>query len=341
MNTTPLIRPQKTSQADLWRSDRDRHTSARQRDELGVPLAAPHQFELQDPFLRSLILSKQPSVRGHQIPAWPDEKGLGAAFLTWFVRRALRLDRLPFCDDRLFTESFDAAVVVDLLDELSPNRVEAITREVAALYTHTQAHLKAKGLMEVQLRRGIKDRSRYQPDLLVREARLNGQAGQVAFKRAAAVALGQARVQFEMDTLNSWSDDTGYEQFAVQIHRRIPVEDVLYCTELLLERSSNSESGEWVVINRNPAGIVDVAVEDIELGGAVDGAELAAKVKQWDPRTVWEKSEPLVLRGGSAIRVDFHHRPDLPLLPVPPRSLGQRWRSAVRILMGHEVPKSR
>jgi hypothetical protein len=322
--------PAATCQLDLWLADREKHRDAWLRDERGVPREAPHQFVVHDRLLRALMLTGQEQEFGGQrLVPWPIGKSHAGAFLTWFVRRALRFERLPFCEDDLLAKIGDRDIVRAVLRELTPDRVDAITREVAALYTHTQAQLKAKTLTHVQLRRGISDFDRHH---IFTNARISrGQAGQVAMLQRAARALGHRTIQLEMDTLNSWSDDGGYLHHPVQIHRRIPIEDVLCCTELLAERSE-SESGEWIIINRSLTGIVDIDVDDVDVrNGAVDEDQSADLANRLGLEDFWLSHNPLVLRGGLSPDSHFQGRPVLPL------RLGYRLRRAWNVFKGCEL----
>ncbi|MCF8203435.1 MAG: hypothetical protein K9J82_00045 [Methylotenera sp.] len=313
-------------QLDLWRVDQAAHLERRIKDPHGTPTYPAHKFQLKDPLLRALILADQPSPGGdRELKSWVWGKALGAVLLTWFAKRALDLYRLPYHEDRLLSDylgSEERAHLQQLVDTLTPLRIDAIAHELRELHAHTQTCLAAKGLTHVQLRRGVRDETFGQLPGFYGAPELQGQAGQIVKLKLAAEMLGHGTVQFEMDTLNSWGDDGGYGHFPVHLHRRVAAADVLYCSTLLAAESRSAESGEWVVINRHPAGLVEFDVGDIEFSineiavGKILPSEKEAMV-------FMKRNQPLVYRSASDPIFDLNDRPHLPT------SRSYRWRKAL------------
>ena len=308
-------RPPKTKQLDLWMADQTAHLEQLIKDPHGTPTHPPHKFHLKDPLLRALILADQPSPGGdRELKSWVWGKALGAVLLTWFAKRAFDLYRLPYQEDRLLSGYLgheDRAHLQKLVDTLTPPRIDAITRELRELHAHTQACLSAKGCTHVQLRRGVRDDTSGQLLGVQGAPEMRGQAGQIVKLKLAAEMLRQRTVQFEMDTLNSWGDDGGYGHFPVHLHRSIAAADVLYCSALLAAESRSSESGEWVVINRHPAGLAEFDVDDIEFStNEIAVGEILRSEK--DAMTFMNSHQPLVYRSASAPKFDTIDRPSLP-----------------------------
>jgi hypothetical protein len=77
--------------------------------------------------------------------------------------------------------------------------------------------------------------------------------------------LGIKEVSINMDTLNSFGDEGAYRS-AVCLNMEIPILDVLYCSQLVADRDSICvETGEWVIINRLPNGVITLPATSIVL----------------------------------------------------------------------------
>lgn len=126
------------------------------------------------------------------------------------------------------------------------------------------------GLQEVILTRRIEDQGAH------RRGDVPNYATQIARQKKIAEHHGRRTVKFEMDTLNSFGDDSGYASRPVMLEFRLPATDILYFSHLIASRGIDYsgrwidhkhavEKGEWVVINRAPDGIVELPVEQIHL----------------------------------------------------------------------------
>lgn len=332
----PTVTRALTRQHKLWRAEYDAHLAAKLSGQAGLPKEPPHRFVLTDPLLRSLLFFQPPTEGMPQLYSWTNGKALGAALLTWFVQRALGLRRLPFCEDRLLTRAglrSDEDALLAILQELTPQRVNNITDEVARLYEHTQAQLRAKGLSVVQVRRHIDE---YQQDefqgygSILRQQR--GQAGQFALLKMAAQALGRTTIDIDMDTLNSWGDDGGYAHRAIHLNASIPISDILCATELVAA-GGGMESGEWIVINRSLTGVVSVPTDSVDVcQRALDADAFKEFFQRLDPEEIFREYQPLTLRSSLNVGKSTLCQPR----PQLPTSLAYRLMQAWRyIRSGH------
>lgn len=185
-------------------------------------------------------------------------KLFGYALLTYFVTTALNFRRMPFCEDRIYRSHFyDTKKYADVLSELNPQRIQNICDELSEIYQFTQDALRRTGLSHVRLRREIK--------IIGQDQYNQSQAEHIIKLKEAASVLGIEYVDVEFDTLNSFGDQGAYVT-DIRLELEIPIEDILYCSTLIGNRSAGSrtmESGEWVIINRSPTGIVRLPVDAI------------------------------------------------------------------------------
>lgn len=295
--TTPRI-----SQYALWRDDASAHNEAVARGTTSKR-SPDFKFQIQQPLLRALIQRDQdPSaIGGVLVKPWPHSKALGAIVLTWLVQQALNVHRLPFMEDRLLAGHGDNVrrdEVLAMISLLTPEAVAESVRELQRLYAHVQTQLKAKNVGRVALRRGVQDQSGAAIQGIDTDSGTRGYAGELVDRRAKAAASGAQEIAIEMDTLNSWSDDGGYSHHPVQLHKVFDIEDVLFCSALIAGRDTDVESGEWVMINRSPTGIVKFRLEDIKVDeGKVDLRALR-RMGPHTPRLNALDPEPIVMRGG-------------------------------------------
>jgi hypothetical protein len=252
------------------------------------------------------LATPPPRIRGFTI-----DKRLGYALLAFFVERGLGLCRLPYCRDRVHSQTpgfQDEPTYRSIIAELTDRRIDAICAELRKLYRHTQRQLAAKGVKSVTLRRCVHDgRDSFGQEVGYAELLL---------KLASACALtGRTHLRWDMDLLNSYGDDGAYGWFPVAIVHQIAAEDVLYCSHLIRSRAEEPcgprkavEDGEWVVLNRSPTGVVELPVASIrpnsdnwKLQPQWNSPDQAlAFLSRFDPvvlRSDWSKYPP-AYRGG-------------------------------------------
>lgn len=285
-----------SNQLSIWEKERNDHNIARINASLSQ-LEPSHRFIFSDPVLRMLLIPGAPVPDGWpQILPWVYEKRMSGSLLTWFVQQALGLKRLPFCEDRLLTKDpFENGQLGQIIKALTAKQVEATVRDVANLYEHTQTQLACKRLKDVSLRRSLRG-STVQSSYIEDETT----GGVIARLKLAAYALGESTIQLDMDTLNSWGDDGGYEHYPVHIYGLIPAPDILYATELV-EQPSRQELGEWVAINRSHNGVVNFSTADIVVPKLILNEETVKhNFAGESPQEFWDRYQPLRFRTGQS-----------------------------------------
>jgi hypothetical protein len=225
-------------------------------------------FQFSDPLLAA-VFQHQSEVDGLQVIGTTNTKYCGShVLLTLLVRRALHLYRLPFHEDRCLTDAMRGNAqrqFAEIAKHLTTSRIEAMTREVAALYAHTQRALADAGLMQVRLQRHLDEP---QPSDFVG---LQREKHHIYGLVKASGYLGKSDLELEMDTLNSFSDDGGYAGRPIHLTLDIPASNVLYCTSLLgtaggsPSKQADVEPGEWVVINRAIDGVVPIPLTSVQV----------------------------------------------------------------------------
>lgn len=251
---------------------------------------ADREFHIKDDLLFDCIgMGSSQTVTGFN-----NSKELGYALLTYFASRALNFRRIPFCEDRIYSQyraSHDQKTerILCKLDETS---ITAICNELLALYKHTQSHLTNKSIKYVNIRRELKiidncNRGFEQPPGYVETI--------IQLKRSAEL-LDIPEVQIEMDTLNSFGDQGAYcSDIALELS--IPIENILYCSRLIASRTNKQypvESGEWVVINKSPTGIVSLPTSAIRVRKGCGTEERKFTIK--DAERFMKDYNPIYLR---------------------------------------------
>lgn len=227
----------------------------------------------------------------NRVQGFNSGKAFGYALLTYFSSVALGFRRLPFCEDRIYTNYFDQTQEYkDVISQLSPSRIEKITDEMLRLYEHTQASLKRVGLDEVNIRREIKK------SVHNGQRSEQGYAETLVMLRKSCDILNLPEFEIEMDTLNSFGDEGAYVS-EVRLELTIPAKDILYCSALVGNRDEEQntmESGEWVVINRSPTGLVKLSTASVLVSS--DMWRHKSPVTRERAEAFIEKYEPIVFR---------------------------------------------
>ena len=94
-----------------------------------------------------------------------------------------------------------------------------------------------------------------------------GYAETLVMLRESSDIIGLPEIEIEMDTLNSFGDEGAYVS-EVTLELTIPAKDILYCSALIGNREGEQqtmESGEWVVVNRSPTGLVKLPTASLRV----------------------------------------------------------------------------
>ncbi|MET3595130.1 hypothetical protein ABID26_004542 [Mesorhizobium shonense] len=222
-------------------------------------------FSIKDDFLYACITYGE-GLEDKPFSGFTRTKGLGYAFLAFFAQRAFGVHRFPFFPDRNACDSLtdrQRKTVIDCVQMLSAERVNAICNELIDIHQHALNLLQEKGVDEVHLTRKIRDGG---------DCPVSGEnyAQTIMTLKKAAQVMGLDTIQLEMDVLNSWGDDTGYSFFPILLRQSIPAKDVLYFSNMIANRDAPVgghrmavEQAEWVVLNRSPTGVMACAIDDI------------------------------------------------------------------------------
>ncbi len=238
------------------------------------------KFAIDDDLLYAALMWTTEIGDGQRMRGvWQSKHSTGYVLLTFLTRQALGLYRFPYCEDRIlsgYMPDDDKVSFAKLIQTLSPDRVNKLVDETRALYTHTQRYLSEAGLKTITLGR----RLYCQTDTML--ARADYGHVFVALWQSAKT-LGLKEIEVEMDSLNAFGDDGAYLHYPIEMRLVVPAEDILYCTNLVVNREKPEgsfrergagESGEWQVINRSPTGVVTLPVDAIHVDDE--------KLRPWD-----------------------------------------------------------
>ncbi|MEI1679981.1 hypothetical protein V8P49_01995 [Acinetobacter baumannii] len=213
------------------------------------------QYKVKNQFLKRCLGYGDNDLRGF---SWG--KGVGYAFLTFFTEQALSFRRLPNHIDRIWSEPSFPRTNLKEFNDLTSDEINEIIEEVRTIYSHTQLKLQEKELDEVRVIRRIRFKEDYPSGFY--SGPLRNHAQLLFDLKLAAEYVGQDSIQIEMDILNSFGEGAYFGP--ISIYAKIKSEDVFYCHDLLDLGEDNLESGEWVIINRDPKGIVTIPVTWIQ-----------------------------------------------------------------------------
>lgn len=216
-----------------------------------------HKYYIKNKILTDCIgLGSGAINRPERVSGFNYGKGHGYSLLTYFVSQALEFRRMPFFEDRFYSKYIEKnrRPASTSIFQVSTDDIHEIVEEVNVIYQHTQKKLEEASLSTVNLRREI-------------AANGTGYAETLIKLKECAQFLGKETIQFEMDTLNSFGDEGGYKHLAdVTIEHEFLARDVLYCSNLIESESGSNlmESGEWIIINRSPTGLVELPISSIK-----------------------------------------------------------------------------
>jgi hypothetical protein len=198
--------------------------------------------------------------------AW--DKMDGYVFLTFFTEEALGFRRYPYFADRVCGEHNIKESAFKIFNALSDKEISEIIEEVRCIYDHTQAALKKVDIKTVNVTRAIGrneqslsyGKNKYDYEQIRREDA--SQAQKLYTLKKAAEFMQIDEVKCEMDSLNSFGENEYHG--VIQLNATINASDIFYCYELLEIEGYNLEKKEWVVINKDPKGLVNIPIRTIE-----------------------------------------------------------------------------
>lgn len=185
--------------------------------------------------------------------------------LTWLVRRALNIERLPWMADWPYafvpysTRRLDGALKYFIEN---PTEVDAACAELKMIYEHTQEHFSSKSQSFIRLGRG------YQNDA-ERHYSFGIYANTLLRQADAARILGVKEIDVPHDVITSWAVSCNYTSCVAGVEMGIPASDILCTADTLAPRKGAKgnhaiEPGEWLVINRRLDGLMALPAADIQ-----------------------------------------------------------------------------
>lgn len=244
-----------------------------------------------------------------------DKNSAGYVVLCSLLEEALAVHRLPYKADRVVS-GMPSSLRQDLQiwDGFIRQNRRAAVAELAELYGFGQDILaRCFAGRTVPLKRYIADK--YAPSLQLRYE--------------AAKLLAKPAIPIEMDLLNSYMlpGDIGY-RYPCCIRYAVPIRDVLYAHDFIRpvnpngSHPSDTEEGEWVVINRSEDGIVHLPVSAFSFKSV-----LPHPLTERDALAVWRELE----RAALYIRPESNVNPASVLHPAePPPTKWQLFKQKVK-----------
>lgn len=190
--------------------------------------------------------------------------------LVHLVDIALGVRRLPFCEDRISATIQDRMITPAeydvVLARLTNETLNEAAIELRSLYEHTQRILARYELQTIHLRREISYNeipSRISPDQGDRE-----QGYELLYLKRLAEIAHRETIKIDMDILNSHGDEDKYKYKGATLEVSVPAGNILYCSKLVDTNIPHFngrliETGEWVVLNPSPTGVVEVDIDCI------------------------------------------------------------------------------
>ena len=179
-------------------------------------------------------------------------KGLGSAALTFLVKRAFNIHRLPTLEDRHFTNSF-----INLHGGLGKNNIficeeflenlEDMTNEIVVIYRHTQVELD-------------KSYPKQKCILLIRNLK-EEYAGLILKLKDNADEKGEKYIEISSDIINCFTDDSNTYGYHVAIKLDVPKRDILYFDKTF--KQDTIENNEFIVLNDSTNGLWKIPVDSI------------------------------------------------------------------------------
>lgn len=233
------------------------------------------------------------------------------AELLHLVRIVFGLHRRPGFEDRLIAEfSEGGRQAIERLNQIDDASVERFAHQLRALYDFHQTAFDALGITHVRaIRRMFASDWGTAPK----------QVQPIANAVFAARALGRKTFPMSMDTIQHFGDG-GYGRFVMKLVLDIPVRDILCGAAMMQSRSTTQsagagESGEWLVLNRDSRGIVEIPVDRVFFDGGVslthvpaDAEEAEALLKRLTPLPDRLGSAPFIADYCPQVRIDWRCR---------------------------------
>lgn len=223
-------------------------------------LSNEERFHIKDDILLACLGLGGNGNNRKYITGFSRKKDNGYALLIHFLYKALNFKRFSLCEDRVYAEISKDDSFSLLLKSLGVGGIEKIIEEVQSIYEFTQKKLQEQGIKTVSLKREIQN-------IILPDGKTGlGYGETLLMLKKSCERLDITTTEINMDTLNSFGDEKEAYKSPIYLELDINSTDIFCCSRLIGDRSSTStmESGEWLVINKSPNGLVEIPVSSIK-----------------------------------------------------------------------------
>lgn len=221
---------------------------------MSVTYNIENKFTFSNQMLHEAIAWSNSEVpRKHFRGGYSQAKG-GAAyiFLVMCAREAFNIRRHPSYEDRYLTEF--SRENLDFLNRVSDKEIIEGAKELQKLWEFGQKHIMDS---RITLKRNI-----YNPDNKSEQQ----YASNILAEKMHAVKNKLDHISIEMDTINGFTKCGNAAYGGVELEFSFDKEDILFFGDTI----AYAETDEWVVLNRDPRGLVSIPVENINCASEKD-----------------------------------------------------------------------
>ena len=207
-------------------------------------------YNIQNKILKALIGDTE-VVNGKIIKGFTNGKSFGTTALTFLVKKAFNIHRLPMWEDRHFTEKFnmdkDTTTLSDIIDSNEfKNNINDMIFEIKEIYNFTQNYLNIQYPNQ---------------DTIPLIRNLNGDYAIILLQmKKNAEKNGKDYIEIGTDILNSFTDNFGAYHMMAEIKMDISKKNILYCYNIL---DNIMEPHEFIVINKRIDGLLKIPISCI------------------------------------------------------------------------------
>lgn len=219
----------------------------------------PIKFEFENKQLHSALSWSSGDIgadEGFRAGYARHKGGAAYLYLVTCLRRAFGITRLPGFEDRLVIEALKRPEGRDYMAELTDDEIARGAAEILRLWRFTQDRLPAGPF---RFRRNVRVGLDDSPGA-------SAYACEIWRRKLQADAANVPSFDVEFDTFSGYTccGNVNYGQLQVEIE--VAAEDILYLGDVV----ENAETGEWVILNRDPRGIVRILADGVTCSVPID-----------------------------------------------------------------------
>lgn len=223
-----------------------------------------NMYTVKNKFLRAIMGNYTKSQLDlnvdYDIEGLTHGKGAGSTILTYIVKKAFNIHRLPFYEDRHFTNSSGDAIIHGygertlekvLKCDMFLNNIDDMTEELKDIYSFTQ-----KKLDEIYPNQDYVE--------LIRNVE-GGYAATLLQLKNNAQETSSVYIKIETDTVDCFTNNPGKYYKHACYRKKIAKEDILYFDKVLDNNLEILiEYNEYIVMNRDIKGLREIPINGIE-----------------------------------------------------------------------------